>query len=180
MGGRGTLVLVILVLIAGGVFLLSPTPPEELPSGTLLGEPRYLRDTPSPRLLDFAPADVAKITLGYRDEVITVARQGDSWRGAADPRNLNDFLESLERATVISSIEEENPPGDFGLDTPARRILLETQQGGSLVLLIGDRNPPGTSVYVRANDGPVSIAGALVMWEFDKAFAAMTGRKSPL
>jgi hypothetical protein len=55
------------------------------------------------------------------------------------------------------------------------------QKGQQLVLLIGDRNPAATSVYVRVGeDGPVSIAGALLVREFDTAFAAITGRKSPL
>jgi len=181
LGWRGTLVLAALVVIAGAFFLLGPKPPLELPDTTLLGEPRFINpETPSPRLLDFDPAQVESITLGYRDEVVTVARQGDTWRGAADPRPLDDFLRSMQEATRISSIEEQSPLADFGLDTPARRVLLERTHGPSVVLLIGDRNPAGTSVYVRAGEGPVAIAGALIQWEFDKAFSAVTGRKSPL
>ena len=180
MSWRGTLILAVLVLVAGGAFYLSPKPPDQLPNDTLLGEPRYVRDTtPSPHLLDFTPADVSNITLGYRDEVVTVARQGDTWRGAADPRPLGDFLDALQQASVISPVEGDTPLADFGLDTPARRILLEGK-GKPVVLLIGDRNPASTSVYARVGDGPVLLVGALVVREFDKTFAAVTGRKGPL
>lgn len=181
MGWRGTLILALLVVAAGVAFLLSPKPPEQVDDSTLLGEPRFVAETtPSPRLLDFDPAEVTGITLGYRDEVVTVARNGDTWRGAADARNLDDFLQSLHDVTVISALEEQSPLADYGLDAPARRILLETAKGRQVVVLLGDRNPAGTSVYVRADGGPVVIAGALAVWEFDKAFAAVTGRKSPL
>jgi hypothetical protein len=181
MGWRGTLVLLLLVVAAGAAYLMSPTPDVVLPEGTLLGEPRYLRETtPSPRLLEFDAARISEMTLGFHDEVVTVARQGDTWRGAADARPLNDFLAGLANASMLSSVEGDSPLADFGLDVPARRIRLETDKGAAQVLVIGDRNPAGTSVYVRANDGPVILAGALVMWEFDKAFAAVTGRKSRL
>jgi len=180
-GWRGTLVLALLVALAGAAYLLSPGPPPELSDSNLLGEPRFLPvTTPSPHLLDFSPAGVERLTLGYRDEVVTVAKQGDGWRGAADARPLDDFVQSLAQASVISAIPEGGELADFGLDAPARRILIETTKGASLVLLIGDRNPAGTSVYVRVDDGPVVIAGALLVWEFDKAFAAITGRKALL
>jgi hypothetical protein len=181
MGWRGTLVLLLLVVLAASAFWMSPTPEVELPDGTLLGEPRYLRETtPSPRLLDFDASQVAEMTLGFGDEVVTVARQGDVWRGAADARNLNDFLTTLEKSTILSTVENDSSLAEFGLDVPMRRLRLQTDKGNVQVLVMGDRNPAGTSVYVRANDGPVTIAGALVMWEFDKAFAAITGRKSRL
>jgi hypothetical protein len=181
MGWRGTLVLALLVALAATAFLLTPKPGEELPDTTLLGEPRFVRrETPAPKLLAFSPAEVARITLGYHDEVVTVARTGSQWRGAADARPLDDFLRSLSDATVIASLKDESQLADFGLDTPARRVLLETERGQPVVLLIGERNPAGTSVYVRAGEGPPLIAGALVVWEFDKAFAAITGRRPAL
>lgn len=181
MGWRGTVVLLLLVLVAGSVVLLMPREEIELPDSTLLGEPRFVRETtPSPRLLELDPAQVVKMTLGMGDEVVTVAHQGDVWRGAADARNLDDFLDALQKTTVLSTVEGDQPLADFGLDAPARRLLLENQKGELQRLDMGDRNPAGTSVYVRANEGPVTIVGALVMREFDKAFAAITGRKGPL
>jgi hypothetical protein len=181
MGWRGTVVLALCVLLAALAFFLGDDPRAPLPSTTLLGEPRFVREeTPSPRILDFDPADVARITLGFGDEVVSVERLGSGWRGAADARHLGDFLASLREATVISSLEGEGELADYGLDAPKRRILLEGDDGARVMLFIGERNPAGTAVYVRPGDGPVSMAGALVLWEFDKAFAAITGRKAPL
>lgn len=181
MGWRGTAALAILVALAAAAFFLSEPPPPPLPDTTLLGEPRYVRqETPSPRVMDFDPASVVEITLGLGDEVVTVERLGTGWRGAADARHLDDFLGSLRDAAVISNLEGEGTLEDFGLDAPNRRILLGTEEGRSLLLFIGERNPAGTAVYVRTADGPVSLAGALLLWEFDKAFAGITGRKGPL
>ena len=177
MGWRGTLILAILVAGAATAFLLSPVPPDELPDTTLLGEPRY-RDPeePSTPLLEFAPDEIARFTLGYGDEVVSVAREGTQWRGAADDRNLGDFLAYVSQTKLLSTVDQ-GELAEFGLDAPERRILLERKAGDPLVLLIGERTPAGTSVYVRRPDGPVVITGALIVWEFDKAFAAVTGRK---
>lgn len=181
MGWRGTVVLAILVALAATTFLLSERPAPQLPDSTLLGEPRFLQqETPSPRLIEFNPADVSQITLGFGDEVVTVERLGTTWRGAADARHLDDFLNAVRDATVISTFEGEGQLEDYGLDAPMRRVLLHTDRGDPIVLYVGERNPAGTAVYVRTDDGPVSLAGALLVWEFDKAFAAVTGRRSPL
>lgn len=180
MGWRGTLILAILAAAAGGLYLLTPAPPEELPDATLLGEPRY-RDPEAPviPLIEFDPAQVEAMTLGFRDEVVSVARMGERWRGADDDRNLADFLAQLARAGRIAVVEE-GELAEFGLAAPERRILLEMGQGKNMVLLLGDRTPAGTAAYVRTADGTVAIAGALLLWEFDKAFAAITGRKPQL
>ena len=178
MGGRGTLILALLVLLAAAAFALSPAPKAPLSDSTLLGEPRFVdAETPSPKLLDFEPGTIEKMTLGYRDEVVTVARDGERWKGAANDNRLGDFLDSVAGAAVISTLEDKGNLADFGLDAPTRRLLLERQKGEPIVLVMGERNPAATSVYVRVGDGPVEIAGALLVWEFDKAFAAITGRK---
>lgn len=178
MGWRGTVVLALLVLVAGAALWFSPQAPEPLSDSTLLGEPRFVKpDADVAKLVEFDPAEVEKITLGFHDEVVTVARDGDRWRGAADDRNLGDFLDALAATSVISTIDEQRNLADFGLDAPTRRILLDRRNGEPVVVLMGERNPAVTAVYVRLGDGPVSIAGALLVWEFDKAFAAITGRK---
>jgi len=178
MGWRGTVVLAFLVVLAGFALWLSPQAPEPLSDSTLLGEPRFVEpERESTKLVEFEPEEVESMTLGFRDEVVTVARDGKRWRGAADDRNLDEFLRALAGTTVLSAIEEQRDLADFGLDAPTRRILLERPNGPPIVLLMGERNPAVTAVYARAGDGPVTIVGGLLVWEFDKAFAAITGRR---
>jgi hypothetical protein len=103
-------------------------------------------------------------------------RSGDTWSKTANPATIKDFLTNLAQLAVLMDI----PAGttslrDYGLDPPRSVVQLQISgRSTPLVLQIGDRNPSVTGVYVRlAEDGPVVLAGALVAWEFDKAFQAL-------
>jgi Domain of unknown function (DUF4340) len=182
-GWRGTLGLAVLTALAAALYLASGPEPLHLPKTTLMGEPRYIDpNKPVTHLLDFDAGRVVKIVFGRGDEEVTVTREAGRWHGAANPKPLDDFLSTLADLQKLTTIDANaRDLADYGLTIPSRRLGLETSDGGRLSLAIGDRNPPGTAVYVQIGaGGPVALAGALIIWEFDKAFAAVTGRPSPI
>ena len=178
MGARGTLVLALLVVVIGAYLWLEDAAPPEAgrSTDTLLGEPRVVPNQPVRHLIDFQPADVVAIRLDRDGTTRDTQRSGDTWSKTAKPAAIKDFLTNLAQLAVLMDI----PAGatslrDYGLEPP--RSVLQLQISGRstpLVLQIGDRNPSVTGVYVRlGEDGPVVLAGALVAWEFDKAFRAL-------
>src|SRR5262249_44117910 len=102
------------------------------------------------------------------------------WNVAADA--MIDFVHNLLGIGVLVDIPAEQANlADFGLQRP-QSIVRVALRGEStpIVLLIGDRNPATTGVYIRIGDnGPVVLAGALVTWEFDKAFKALEPAAAP-
>jgi hypothetical protein len=178
MGARGTLILALLVVVVGAYLWLEHAPPETQRSNeTLLGEPRAADPhQPLRHLVDFQPADVVAVQLQRDGATRQTERSGDTWSKTANPAAIKDFLQNLLQLGVLMDI----PTGagelrDYGLAPP--RSVLQLRIGGRptpLTLQIGDRNPSVTGVYVRLGaDGPVVLAGALVEWEFDKAFRAL-------
>jgi hypothetical protein len=179
MGARGTLILALLVVIVGAYLWLEEVPPPEAgrSTGTLLGQPGAGDpNQPVRHILDVRPAEVVAIRLERDGTTRATQRSGNTWSNAANPAAINDFLENMVPLAVLMDI-----PADaadlrlYGLDPP--RSVLQLQVSGRstpLVLQIGNRNPSVTGVYVRlGEDGPVVLAGALVAWEFDKAFRAL-------
>ena len=176
MGWRGTALLAFLLVVAGAYLWFEESPPEQ-PAPPLWGAPQPREPTKAiPRLLDFKPADVVAVELERDGEVRKTARQQESWQASVDPRSIDDFLSNLGGLGVLAEI----PAGagelkDYGLAPPKSVLRLRLRDHTApLVLLIGDHNPATTGVYVRLDEsGPVLLAGALVAWEFDKAFKAL-------
>jgi hypothetical protein len=181
MGWRGTAVLALLIVVAGAFVWFEEIPPEQFgrPTENLLGEPRAVDpNQPVRRLLEFQAADVVSVRLERGGEARETERAGTTWKMASHSGAIDDFLHNLSGLGVLMDI----PAGpaelrDYGLAPPQGVLRLRIRgQQAPLVLLIGDRNPPVTGVYVRiGEDGPVVLAGALVAWEFDKAFRALGG-----
>ncbi len=178
MSARATLVLALLVVVIGAYLWLEEAPPDAGRSPeALFGQPRAADpNQPVRHILDFQPADVVAIRLERNGTTRHTERSGDTWSNAANAAAINDFLKNLAQLTVVMDIPAD--AGDlehYGLQPP--RSVLQLQISGRptpLVLQIGDRNPSVTGVYVRPGENaPVVLAGALVAWEFDKAFRAL-------
>jgi hypothetical protein len=179
MGVRGTLILALLIVVAGAYVWFEETPSAApgRATDTLLGEPKaFDPNQPVRHLLDYQPADVWRIRLEHDGQTRTTERSGGTWTMTSSPGAITDFLGNLAQLPVVMDI----PAGtaalrDYGLDPPQSVVRLQThRQPAALVLQIGDRNPSVTGVYVRiGKDGPVVLAGALVAWEFDKAFRTL-------
>lgn len=177
MGWRGTLVLCLLVAVAGFYLWFEEVPPEPRPAPrTLLGEPASTGDEETAPLLEFDPAKVASLQFRHGGETRETKRTGASWEGIDSSQAMEDFLASL--AGLARIMEVSNDPAaldDYGLRPPASVLEIRLQDPAEpLVLEIGNRNPATTGVYARVNrSGPILLAGALVAWEFEKAFAAL-------
>ena len=179
MGARGTLVLALLVVAIGAYLWLEEAPPPRAGRSpeTLLGEPRGVDpNQPVRRILDFQPADVVAIRLERNGTSRDTERSGDVWSKAANPAAIKDSLQNLAQLVVLMDIPADATDlAHYGLAPPRGVLQLQvTGRSTPLVLQIGDRNPSVTGVYVRLGaNGPVVLAGALVAWEFDKAFRAL-------
>jgi len=177
MSWRGTLVLALIIAVIGAYLWFEETPaPQRDAPQTLLGEPRRLDPTKAVRhLLDFAPADAVAVRLEHDGHTRETTRTEGRWPGTADAA-INDFLKNLTELGVLAEIPAAPADlKDYGLQPP-RSVVAVQRRGDAapLILEIGDHNPPTTGVYVRiGKDGPVLLAGALVAWEFDKAFRAL-------
>jgi len=174
MGWRGTVVLLVLIVAAGTWLWLESTPPVTLRPDALSGN-QSGREAPPPieHVLDFDPAAVVGVRLERAGEIRHSEREGGEWHGVENPTLLDDFLHTLSTIGVLSEIPADQAGlEEYGLHPPHSIVELRLRgQQAPLVLQIGDRNPPTTGVYVRAGDNPrVVLAGALVTWEFEKAF----------
>lgn len=176
MGWRGTLTLALLAIILGAyVWFGQPAGDESMRGGEILDAPPRQPTTALPPLLDFAPVDITAIRLQHDGRTLEVTRQDGGWRETQPPQAIEDFLRNLSHLAVLSEIPAAGGDlKDYGLQ-PARS-LLELQRGdrAPLTLQIGDRNPATTGVYARVGNGPVVLAGALVEWEFQKIFKALS------
>jgi hypothetical protein len=178
MGKRGTLILALLVVLVGTYVWFEERPQESgQPTESLLGEPKGADpNQPVHHLLDFQPADVVGVQLERDGMTRATSRSGETWTAASNPGAINDFLKNLAQLSVLMDI----PAGaaelrDYGLAPPQGVMRLQTRgQTEPLVLQMGNRNPSVTGAYARiGKDGPVVLAGALLVWEFDKAFQAL-------
>ena len=174
MGWRGTAALAVIAVVLGIYLWLEKPPGNNVPrSGDILQAPQRQPTAPVRPLLKFTPAEVIEIRLEHDGRTVEAQRGAGGWRSTEPPGAIDDFLHNLTQLSVLSDI----PAGDlkdFGLQ-PAQSILqLQVGDRGPLVLQISDRNPATTGVYVRLGDGPVVLAGALVEWEFEKAFRALS------
>lgn len=177
MGWRGTAVLGLLVAIVGAYLWLEGGSQDEQASRALtFGAPATREPTHAVRpLLGFEPADVVGVRLDQQGVVREGRRDAGSWQGPAAGA-LGDFLQNLSTLGVLMDISTEAANlKDYGLQPPHSVLEIRLRDPRPpLILQIGDRNPATTGVYVRiGEDGPVVLAGALVAWEFDKAFRAL-------
>jgi len=182
-GWRTTLALSVAVVLAAGTLWVDL---RRANVGSLewdiLGEPRG--EPPGEkikRLLGFDPATITAIRLARDGTVVRVARANGGWVGAAEPRLLDEFLHNLQEMAEIAPLEvQADELEDYGLDPPQAVIELERQGGDPIVVLLGQHNPSATGAYVQlGKGGPVVLTGALMLWEFDKAFKATGSPGTP-
>lgn len=179
MGARGTLVLALLIIIVGALVWFEEARHDESgrPPEALLGEPRAVDPKqPVRHLLEFTPGQIVSVRLEHDGMTRETERLGDTWSTTANPAAIADFLQNLSQLAILMDIPAgEGDLRDYGL-SPAQSVIQLQVRGEAkpLILQVGDRNPSVTGVYVRLGEtGPVLLAGALVAWEFDKAFRAL-------
>ncbi len=178
MGWRGTGALALCVALAAVLLWFEGPARQETASRALTFAAGALPEptAPIPRLLEFVPADVAAVELEHGGLTRRAQRNGDEWEAPSASSVVDDLLHNISSLGVLAEI----PAGpadlkDYGLEPPQSVLRLQLRgRAQALVLQIGDRNPATTGVYVRVGEnGPVVLAGALVTWEFEKAFKGL-------
>jgi hypothetical protein len=180
MGWRGTAGLAVIAAVLGIYLWFEQPPSTGVPrGGDTLAAPQRQPTVPVQPLLDFSPTEVTGIRLEHGGRTVEAQRGAGGWPNTEPPGAIEDFLHNLTQLAVLSDIPATaGDLKDFGLQ-PAQSILhLQVRNRDPLVLQIGDRNPATTGVYVRVGEGPVVLAGALVQWEFEKAFRALSAPES--
>lgn len=125
-------------------------------------------------LIEGASRSVVK-RIGFDGQDLPTWRLVEPLQDQADGLTLNAFLGVVERLTAQRRIplDQARPLAEYGLDPPRVRWLIETEQGPSIGLLVGDKSPYDNSLYVMGEgaaeiglvDG--SLEAALVKSRFD-------------
>jgi len=182
MTARTTVLLLALIAVVGGYLWweqsVSP-PPADTATAARRGGPPAGATTPVRPFFAFQPDDVVRVQLQQGDTTRAAVRTASGgWPAPA----ITDLLGALANLGVLVEISSEtDAAAQYGL-RPPRSVVTIYQSGGAspLVLRLGDRNPPTTGVYVQVGiDGQIGLAGALVEWEFEKAFRALGSPPAP-
>jgi Domain of unknown function (DUF4340) len=123
------------------------------------------------RLFQAEAKDVEKISITRGEELIVLKREGDGWRliepvqATADGSEVASLLRTLLEAREERRIEEA-PTGlaDYGLDHPSLHLSVTLKGGHTLpVILLGDVNPSGRSVYAKRSDQPAVFLATVIV-----------------
>ncbi|HXQ23838.1 MAG TPA: DUF4340 domain-containing protein [Candidatus Acidoferrales bacterium] len=177
MGWRGTAVLALLVLVLGAYVCLEAVPPDPGDSAAMTEQSAPQQaTTPTHHLLEFEPADVVSLRLERAGQFHETRRAASGWQGIGNATALDDLVHDLAELGMLMDIPgSQTALKDYGLEPPQGTLEIRLRSRTTpLLLQIGDRNPAITGVYVRTGtDGPVALAGALIEWDFDRAFKAL-------
>lgn len=177
---RGTVVLWSVVAMLGAYLWLTQPQGHDRAHDGAEDEPA---PSTGPLLLDLRPEDVTTLIITGAGDALRLRRAASDWRDDHDlpwptPGLVETVLETLAGTRVIALIEEvPSDLADYGLDPPQRSITVVTSvtggAAGSLTLLVGDRNPAWTGVYVRVPPADrVVLIGSVLPWEIDKLVGA--------
>lgn len=174
MSTRTTVILLALVLCVGSYLWWEQAagPPSHAPPA-VGGSAAPAGPSPTIRpFFDFHPDQVVRLHLQREGIARSATRAGRDWPSPA----IADFLRVLTEIGLIMDISTDtDQAADYGLQPPrGEAALYLAGDRPPLVLRFGDRNPPSTAIYVQVGaNGPIALAGALLDWEFDKAFQAL-------
>jgi hypothetical protein len=128
--------------------------------------------TPSP-LWEFDSSNLVQITVAKGLQATTVERSGMTWRVVAPIPGEADITRMYTLADAIANMSSARALDGsdlvvFGLDEPTATVTLGLQDGTTILLTIGDRNPGLTHYYVQKEGDSrvylvpsISIAGLL-------------------
>ena len=149
----------------GGYFLLfewEPNSEKSHPPRPMAQQSRFL---PIPR------NEISEVELRRDGAVVTCRREGQTWKviepvGAKVTSDLVvSFVENLTPEKEVQVIEQTAKDlSAYGLDRPRTTITVKGKNG-AVTILIGDRNPTGSTVYVRKeNSLQVVLLGSSVSY----------------
>jgi len=154
----------VLGIALGGYFLIFEWNPRgEKP---ILEPKRVVRKSP---FLPIARDEITEVALRRDGAVVVCRREGQKWT-IAEPANAKvtsdlvaSFVENLTPEKEVPIIEDAAKDlSTYGLDRPRATVTLKGKNIMATVL-IGDRNPTGSSVYVSKENSPqVVLLGSSV------------------
>jgi hypothetical protein len=115
--------------------------------------------------------DVTAVEIKRADESVRLQREGEAWQ-VVEPvkaRGSRTAVDELLANVMTAKIDRQIDPdpkslADFGLDKPAADLTLTLQDGKTLGLQLGAKNPTGVWVYARERDKPaVFVLGESVL-----------------
>ncbi len=172
MGRRGTLVLALLVAVSGAYLWFDVAHHAEPAASNAPG----LATPGAEAILALVPEQVTIVRLRQGATTHEAQRGNGGWNPDRANGPLDSFLRSLAELPILTDIPAASSAlGEYGLAPPHGTIELWTpNRPEAVVVEVGDRNPPGSAVYVRLADrGRVVLAGSLVRDDFDRTFAAL-------
>jgi hypothetical protein len=94
------------------------------------------------------------------------------------PERVADFLGAITSARVVLDLSDgAEKRADLGFDDPAAEVTLRRTDGEPIRIVVGDRNPTLTGLYVQVfPGGQLSMVGSLLLWEVDKLAALVTAQ----
>ncbi len=127
--------------------------------------------TPGRRVVDVAREAITGITIVKADKRVEALRHQGSWGSETTARVVDGLLDDVLSLRTLDEITvNAEELADYGLQPPQTTLEVKQDNGQSLRLSIGKRNPSATAVYV-CFDGkaPVYLVGALLAWKVDSA-----------
>ena len=115
--------------------------------------------------------DVTAVEIKRADELVRLQREGEAWqvvepvKAPGSRTAVDELLASVMTAKIDREIDPDPKSlADFGLDKPAADLTLTLQDGTTLGLQLGAKNPTGVWVYARERDKPaVFVLGESVL-----------------
>jgi hypothetical protein len=133
-------------------------------------------------------ADVDEIVVTREQggrKYLRLERRPEGWKlvtdSGAEPvpaEKVTDFLKALADARVVTEFTDGDDKRDeLGLDEPAAEVSLRRVDGERIRIVVGDRNPTLTGLYVQVfPGGHLSMIGSVLLWEVDKLAALVTAQ----
>jgi hypothetical protein len=157
----------------------------------LLVLPRLAPPPPTPPgkpLVALRTADVREVEV-TRDQGgrkhLRLDRTESGWDLVTDagpepvpPDKVTDFLGALADARVVTEFADDREVREeLGIDEPTAEVTLRRVDGEPIRIVVGNRNPTLTGLYVQVfPGGHLSMVGSVLLWEVDKLAALVTAQ----
>jgi len=166
MRSRGTIILALMTAALAAWYLLVQRPRTET-------ERREAREREA--LATFSMADVTRLEVERRGEVLALEMQGTHWQmtspfdDVAEASSVGRLLDAIVTASVVRDLGPQEDLERFGLHPPVCVITAGSEVGPLLRLEVGDYTIDRASVYARRGDDVVLLPTTVRRYALDSA-----------